>query len=383
MSKSMANRLFVRLLLLSVLLLLSIISSFAATEAAVACPSSSNNDNANDNEKQCSTTMTETETETETEPRTQTGTQTSVESAERKSKRKWKWDVDVQHRCNIQKISFDELYQQYPHGLPPLYHQPLILYDHHTNATTTITKTNANPNEKINTNTNTNTGKRWSGGSSVENKNRNYCTPATFTQMSSIQNISTSTFPHNFNVTLSSSNSFSSHRRSIPLSQYIDETLDNDEILPHDLSNLTWYLFGETYSDEWRKMLLRYYCLPPCQTCTDDLSALSFGIGGKGSGVQWHVHGPGFSESIHGTKHWVLYPPEKKPEYDPDYTSRHWMEEVYTTLVSSSSLPFECTVMPGEMIYFPDGWYHATINLSPYTAFISTFTTEHGIAAKP
>ena len=67
-------------------------------------------------------------------------------------------------------------------------------------------------------------------------------------------------------------------------------------------------------------------------------SALSFGIGGKGSGVQWHVHGPGFSsESIYGSKHdWVLYPPDQKPTYDePDYTSRHWMEEVYTSLHKS------------------------------------------------
>ena len=55
------------------------------------------------------------------------------------------------------------------------------------------------------------------------------------------------------------------------------------------------------------------------------------------------------------------------------------MEEVYTTLPKDDvTLPYECTLGPREMIYFPDGWYHATINLSPYTAFISTFTTEHG-----
>jgi hypothetical protein len=26
-----------------------------------------------------------------------------------------------------------------------------------------------------------------------------------------------------------------------------------------------------------------------------------------------------------------------------------------------------------------DRWWHATINLDPYTAFLSTFTTEHGV----
>ncbi len=69
------------------------------------------------------------------------------------------------------------------------------------------------------------------------------------------------------------------------------------------------------------------------------------------------------------------------------------MEEVYTSLRTTAAtkddsdsdgdgslLPYECTLLPGEMIYFPDGWHHATINLSKYTAFISTFTTEHGFA---
>jgi len=37
------------------------------------------------------------------------------------------------------------------------------------------------------------------------------------------------------------------------------------------------------------------------------------------------------------------------------------------------------TVDPGDLVYFPDKWYHATINLDPYTAFVSTFTTEHDV----
>jgi len=182
--------------------------------------------------------------------------------------------------------------------------------------------------------------------------------------------------PDNYHVTLTSSNSFSARRRIIRLSQYLNETI-LVEILPSQLSNETWYLFGETYSPEWKE-LLHLYCLPPCQTCTRELSALAFGIGGRGGGVQWHIHGPGFSQALHGRKHWVLYPPEKKPEYDPDYTSRHWMEQVYTSL-KKEDLPYECTLNPGDLIYFPDHWHHATLNLDNYTAFVSTFTTEHGI----
>jgi hypothetical protein len=48
-----------------------------------------------------------------------------------------------------------------------------------------------------------------------------------------------------------------------------------------------------------------------------------------------------------------------------------------TTTLTSSSLFYECTLLPGDLLYFPNNWYHATINLDPYTAFVSSFTTEH------
>uniref|UniRef100_A0A7S3Q1M7 JmjC domain-containing protein n=1 Tax=Chaetoceros debilis TaxID=122233 RepID=A0A7S3Q1M7_9STRA len=254
---------------------------------------------------------------------------------------KFKWELESAHRCNIRRVEIKNLFTLFKSGLlPPLYHEPLVIYS-----------------DDI---------------SKADLSNDGMCSK--LSEITSLQNI-TSTLPDEFEVTLSSSNSFSAHRQTIPLTQYLNETLTS-ETLPHHLSNETWYLFGETYSDEWQNMLSDF-CYPPCQTCTKDLSALSFGIGGRGSGVQWHTHGPGFSLSIHGRKHWILYPPEDKPSYDPDYTSRYWMEETYTKL-PEESLPFECTLSPGEQLYFPDLWHHATINLDSYTAFVSTFTTEHG-----
>jgi hypothetical protein len=241
-------------------------------------------------------------------------------------------------------------------------------------------------------------------------------------------------FSRDFNVTLTGSDSLSSNRRVVPLTQYLEEvTIGNQgvgfpgETLPDQLGNETWYLMGETITSEWAKFLENYE-LPLCHSCTQlhyqqHLVALSFGIGNIGSGVQWHLHGPGFSETIHGRKHWVLYPPQLRPEYDLNYASRHWMENVYPTLDDWSASevknekqghfeymqkwkyskqeatakrsaktavnvkdedngridkkPWECTIHEGEMIYFPDGWHHATINLERYTVFVSTFTSEH------
>ena len=296
-------------------------------------------------------------------------------------KSKWKWDpTSTSLPCNIKRISQSNLLRLYGSlGLPNLYPYPLVIY----------------PDD--------------------DDDARN----ALFVNLTNIHVLPTQ-FDNGFEVTLTGSDSLSSHRRTVPLAQYLEETISTGETPPDQLSNETWYLFGETFTSEWVQFLQNYE-LPSCHSCTKvhrdkGLIALSFGIGNIGSGVQWHIHGPGFSETIHGRKHWVLYPPQFPPEYNLDYASRHWMENVYPLLEDwsaaevdreakhhddylykwkagtvtnikstkhkeemgpSKKKPWECTIHEGEMIYFPDRWHHATINLEKYTVFVSSFTTEH------
>ena len=243
----------------------------------------------------------------------------------------YRWVPEAQHPCTVVRMSSAEFLHRFgPRGLPPLYHTPLVIQ-----APTS------------------------SRGNHV------------FREMTRLDSIS-EYFGSDFNATLSSSNSFSEHRKTVKWRDYLQGLSDN-ETLPHQLSNETWYFFGETYSDEWKKLLLHYE-LPNCHACVRDMVSLSFGIGNRGSGVQWHVHGPGFSETIWGRKHWILQ--QDKPDFHPDQTSRNWMEHTYMAM-SVTDRPLECTLEPGDMLYFPDMWYHATINLDAYTAFVSTFTQEH------
>ena len=284
---------------------------------------------------------------------------------------KFNWDVKSnEHPCNIRRISDRDMDQK---SFGPSYPYPLVIYP------------------------------------SSGRRNSN------FSRLTTVENLA-SNFAPNFNVTLSGSDSLSSHRRQIPMNQYLDEILHANgvgETLPDQLGNESWYFFGETFTDDWAAFLLSYE-LPRCHSCTRGQVALSFGIGNTGSGVQWHIHGPGFSETIHGRKHWVLYPPNQRPSYNLDYASRHWMEHEYGRLENwteddvekernshaeymtnsyevkrngpplsimsknpesgpSGKKPFECTIHPGEMIYFPDQWHHATINLDAYTCFVSSF----------
>ncbi|XP_024904025.1 jmjC domain-containing protein 8 isoform X3 [Pteropus alecto] len=92
---------------------------------------------------------------------------------------------------------------------------------------------------------------------------------------------------------------------------------------------------------------------------------------GAGSGVPFHWHGPGFSEVIYGRKRWFLYPHEKTPEFHPNETTLSWLQNIYPALTPSAR-PLECTIHAGEVLYFPDRWWHATLNLDT-SVFISTF----------
>jgi len=276
----------------------------------------------------------------------------------------WKWRPEDEHPCTVrQRFTRREFLQKFgPRGLPPLYPEPIVILGSNDD------DGDADPNREFRRLTERDNLLEW--------------------------------FGPDFDVTLSSSNARSEHRRTVPLRQYVDEITAAGETTPDQRANETWYLFGETYSDAWRDLLYPHYRLPPCHTCNRNhyAVALSFGIGNRGSGVQWHQHGPGFSEALHGRKHWVLYPPgaATAADFPKDQSSRQWMEDVYYPMKmmmkedvvdgggdddddGESSLPVECTLDPGDIIYFPDGWWHATINLDPYTAFISTFTTEHNV----
>ncbi len=254
-------------------------------------------------------------------------------------KKEWKWKIEDEHPCTIQRLTLEELFDQFgPLGVPALHPYPLVI----------------------------------TGTEKMDNYKE-------FAYRCSKGNITSLTFTPDFTILTSSSNSFSDHRREYKLGDYISD-ISTKEILPHvHHANESWYFFGETHSKVWKDQLMQYYPLPPCTSCMipGDV-ALSFGIGHTGSGVQWHTHGPGFAQTLHGRKHWILYDDKTKPPmFHADlHTTRHWMEEVYTKLPDKQR-PFECTLHPFDLLYFPNEWYHATLNLDPYTAFVSSFTSEH------
>ncbi len=184
-------------------------------------------------------------------------------------------------------------------------------------------------------------------------------------------------------ITLSSANAHSYGRRRTTLAHYLATMANADWRAPADS---LWYWFGE-HGDELRALLDSYPLPPVVRAATPallfgaagDVSAattpalpyaLSFGVAANGSGVPFHTHNDGFAEVFHGTKRWLFYP-TPPPRFDPNMTSSTWAATVLPTL-SEREAPRECLLHPGDLLYFPAGTYHATINVG-VSVFMSIF----------
>eukprot|EP00808_Paulinella_micropora_P014250 g27302.t1 len=165
-------------------------------------------------------------------------------------------------------------------------------------------------------------------------------------------------------VTLASANIYSNGKKEERLATYLESC--QQPVNATQTADDTWYFFGD-HGQELADLISNYQVSPYSTN-----GRRSFGIGAHHSGVPFHFHGPAFSEVFHGAKRWFVYPSGINPIKDKDISAVQWVEQVYPKL-SESEKPLECVIGPGELLYFPDGWYHATFNLG-LTVFMSDFT---------
>ncbi|XP_005095148.1 jmjC domain-containing protein 8 [Aplysia californica] len=168
-------------------------------------------------------------------------------------------------------------------------------------------------------------------------------------------------------IKLSSANTHSYEKVEVTLQEYVDKYLKPQTL--KTLGNETFYWFGDNNFTEWQSLIDLYQ--PPPYSVPDMTGAYSFGLAGAGTGVPFHFHGPGFGEVVFGRKRWFMYPPNKTPHFHPNRTTLQWLHEDYQEL-HPLERPLECTISKGELIYFPDRWWHGTLNIDT-SVFISTF----------
>merc|ERR1712086_70453 len=192
---------------------------------------------------------------------------------------------------------------------------------------------------------------------------------AAFRELTSRDNISV--HYGDLKVKLGSAHQFTRPKQSATLDMYLAAMKPFTE---ETRAESAMYLFGEHLGAQWDEFLNKYR-QPELTDPRDNPhgSTLSFGIGDSMSGVPFHFHGHGFQEALHGRKRWYLFPPDTPNEvYNSNMTQLQWVNSVLPKLPHRQK-PLECTVHPGEIIYFPAKWMHGILNLDSWTVFISTF----------
>lgn len=84
------------------------------------------------------------------------------------------------------------------------------------------------------------------------------------------------------------------------------------------------------------------------------------------SGPAFHAHLRSASELLQGRKHWVIFPPGQVPAngFNPFENLADWRERVYPTLTGADAEPIEVIQEAGQVVFIPEGWYHAAQTLS-------------------
>ena len=82
--------------------------------------------------------------------------------------------------------------------------------------------------------------------------------------------------------------------------------------------------------------------------------------------------------SAHGRKRWLLYAPSAAPPpgHEPDTSTAAWVRDVLPTLPAHRRPRHDCVLGPGEVLYFPPSWWHATLNEDAHTVFVSSFASD-------
>ena len=64
------------------------------------------------------------------------------------------------------------------------------------------------------------------------------------------------------------------------------------------------------------------------------------------------------------------------PGHDPDVSTAAWVRDVLPTLPPHRRPRHDCVLGPGEVLYFPPNWWHATLNEDAHTVFVSSFASD-------
>ena len=103
-----------------------------------------------------------------------------------------------------------------------------------------------------------------------------------------------------------------------------------------------------------------------------------FSFGGGHRGVQMMQHGVAWLGLVTGAKLWHLAHPDLPKPQDRDCQTLPGGGMIDYGLAKQEGVT-HCLLLPGETVFVPDAWWHATCNLDPYTIGVGGQLWRHGM----
>lgn len=143
--------------------------------------------------------------------------------------------------------------------------------------------------------------------------------------------------------------------------------MDHNHSVRHH-PHLYMFEWVDNLSPEAQRLLLESPFSPSNLFATSGLggpvTSRVIAIGAHGAGVPFHFHGPAWNELVYGKKRWFMYPLEQTPAggYNELRDQSSWFDTNYNLSLETHQPPYECMQYPGDIVYVPEGFYHATVN---------------------
>jgi hypothetical protein len=103
-----------------------------------------------------------------------------------------------------------------------------------------------------------------------------------------------------------------------------------------------------------------------------------FLVGSRMSGINYHSHTDAYNGLVHGRKRWLVYSHHAMPQPPfREYGTLRWVREVLGNLPAGQR-PLECMQSEGDLIYVPEGYWHATVNLGETVGVSGQFVRNTG-----
>jgi len=102
-------------------------------------------------------------------------------------------------------------------------------------------------------------------------------------------------------------------------------------------------------------------------------ASVQLAIGGARSGAPLHYHKAALNTLVYGRKAWWLAPPR-----DAAYSSTpvaRWAEGGPERYASAGRTLLRCEQRAGDVLYLPDFWGHAVLNLQPSVGVATEFAS--------